>query len=96
MAKNVRQFLTSEVTNTNPHATRISAEHSYTVTNISAKGQGRKPKLPDLLIKWADEQAASTNTRQISNDGVLDYASAVLNDGLILLELRDAIHKGDG
>ena len=27
----------SEVTNTNPHATRISAEHGYTVTNISAK-----------------------------------------------------------
>ena len=42
------------------------------------------------------EQAASTNIRQFSNDGVFDYASAVLNDGLILLELHNAINEGDG
>ena len=29
-------------------------------------------------------------------DGVFDYACSVLNDGLLLLELRDAIHEGDG
>lgn len=29
-------------------------------------------------------------------DGVFNYASAVLNDGLLLMELRDAIHEGDG
>ena len=93
VAKNVRQFL-SEVTNNNPHATRISAVHSYTVTNISAKDrQGRKRKLPDLLVKCANEQATSTNIQQIYKDGVFDYASAVLNDGL---ELRDTIHEGDG
>ena len=47
-------------------------------------------------MKCADEQAASTNIRQISKDGVFDYASAVLNDGLILLGPRGAIHEGDG
>ena len=31
-----------------------------------------------------------------SPDGVFNYASAVLNDGLLLLEFRDAIHEGDG
>ena len=47
-------------------------------------------------MKCAHEPAASTNIRQISKDGVFDYASAVLNDGLILFELRDTIHEGDG
>lgn len=32
----------------------------------------------------------------LSQDGVFNYASAVLNEGLLLLELRDAIHEGDG
>ena len=31
-----------------------------------------------------------------SPDGVFNYASAVLNDGLLLLEFRDAMHEGDG
>ena len=29
-------------------------------------------------------------------DGVFNYASAVLNDGLLLFELRDGIHEGNG
>jgi len=29
-------------------------------------------------------------------DGVLNYTSAVLNDGLLLLEFKDAIREGDG
>jgi hypothetical protein len=29
-------------------------------------------------------------------DGILNYSSAVLNDGLLLLELRDGIREGDG
>ena len=33
---------------------------------------------------------------QATPDGVFNYASAVLNDGLLLMELRDAIHEGDG
>jgi hypothetical protein len=32
----------------------------------------------------------------VVQDGVNDYARAVLTDGLLLLEFRDAIHEGDG
>ena len=34
--------------------------------------------------------------RRIAVDGVFNYASAVLNDGLLLLEFCDAIREGDG
>ena len=34
--------------------------------------------------------------RDSSPDGVFNYASAVLNDGLLPLELRNAIYEGDG
>lgn len=34
--------------------------------------------------------------QKTSPDGIFNYASAVLNDGLLLMELRDAIHEGDG
>ena len=38
----------------------------------------------------------SLNVKQQAPDGVFNYASAILNDGLLLLELRDAIREGDG
>lgn len=40
----------------------------------------------------------SIATRQSAPDGpgVFNYSSAVLNDGLLLLELRDSIREGDG
>ena len=34
--------------------------------------------------------------QKASPDGIFNYASALQNDGLLLLELRDAIHEGDG
>ena len=34
--------------------------------------------------------------RRIAVDGVFNYASALLNDGLLLLEFCDAIREGDG
>ena len=34
--------------------------------------------------------------RRTAPDGMLEYSCAVLNDGLFFLELRDAIHEGDG
>ena len=39
---------------------------------------------------------ASRSVRCAAEDGVYIYASAVLNDGLLLLELKDAIREGDG
>jgi L1 cell adhesion molecule like protein len=34
--------------------------------------------------------------RAAAPDGVFNYASAILNDGLLLLEFKDAIREGDG
>lgn len=38
----------------------------------------------------------SVDQQQQASDGVLNYSSAVLNDGPLMLELRDAIREGDG
>lgn len=39
---------------------------------------------------------ATQGVRKASRDGVFVYAAAVLNDGPLLLELKDAIREGDG
>ena len=39
---------------------------------------------------------ATQEVRKALHDGVFDYAAAVLNDRLLLLEFRDAIREGDG
>ena len=39
---------------------------------------------------------ASESVKQIAVNGVFNYASAVLNDDLLLLEFNDAIRGGDG
>ena len=38
----------------------------------------------------------SDKQQRLAPDGVLNYSSSVLNDGLLMLELRDAIREGDG
>ncbi len=86
----------------NPHVSRIALEHNYcdqkeshTNTESSASLK-EKRKLPEWMKLTADEKVASESIRNSSPDGVFNYASAVLNDGLIFLEFRDAIHEGDG
>ena len=49
-----------------------------------------------MVAVCADQPHASRDVHKASPDGVFNYASAVLNDGLLLLEFRDAIHEGDG
>ena len=39
---------------------------------------------------------AAESIHSSAPDGVFNYACAVLNDGILLLEFRDAIHEGDG
>ena len=87
---------TSECDDTNPHVTRITFEHNYCKQEGNLRKPKHKRKLPDRIVKCADETVASEKSRESAPDGVFNYASAVLNDGLILLELRDAIHEGDG
>ena len=38
---------------------------------------------------------SSQSIRQVATDGVFAYDSAVLNDGLLLLEFKDATREGD-
>ena len=77
----------------NPHSKRIEIEHSYCST------QGSDPTRPSRRIpQWLRPPIPRVSQAvQIAQpDGVYSYACAVLCDGLLLLELRDAIHQGDG
>lgn len=89
----------------NPHLSRITNEHSYLFfpsllpkAGVSTAMHAPKPKrhLPSWLTCSADQPHASREVHKAFPDKVFDYAFAVLNDGLLLLEFRDAIHEGDG
>lgn len=80
----------------NPHASRIASEHTYSKQSQAIEKPKRTRKLPHSIVICGDETVATDVVRDSSPDGVFNYASAVLNDGLLLLELRDAIHEGDG
>ena len=76
----------------NPHALRISLEHSYG-SSLPPRQEIRRRVLPS----WLQTQSVpSQEVMQASPDAVFNYASAVMNDGLLLMEFRDAIHEGDG
>ena len=86
----------------NPHAVRIASEHNYAqchqnriATEHCYYKQQQKRCLPQWMWCSADKVVISHEVQKASPDGVFNYASAVLNDGLLLLELRDAIHEGD-
>ena len=83
-----------QVQDSNPHALRIEAEHNY--ASIPPSDSQRQRILPQWLLSSRDEPSTVQNIQKRVPDGVLNYASAVLNDGLLLFELRDAIHEGDG
>ena len=75
----------------NPHAAR---EHNYCIPAKSARAQ-KERKLPSWMIQFGDF-AIPVSVYKKAPDGVFNHSSAVLNDGLLLLELRDGIHEGDG
>ena len=78
----------------NPHAFRITSEHAYT-GGLPARNVARKRILPAWLQSVSTCPLPSQDIMQRSPDGVFNYACAVLNDGLCLMEFRDAIHEGD-
>lgn len=81
----------------NPHAVRVLSEHAYILTNSAeSPATARKRLLPDWLTTLEDRPHPSQAVHDTAPDGVFDYACAILNDGLLLLEFRDAIHEGDG
>ena len=62
----------------------------------SQQQQHRKRQLPSFLQKLGDKPHASTDIKAKAPDGIFNYASAFLNDGLLVMELWNAIHEGDG
>ena len=79
----------------NPHVQRIAAEHSYSA-GMDQAAVPRKRVLPSWLNTTSDEVYPTPEIVKVSCDGVLNYSCAVLNDGLLIMELRDAIREGDG
>jgi hypothetical protein len=92
-APKTRKTKTSQIAY-NPHVDRMTKEHCY--CNISASAEGNGRMLPHTVKNFADYPNPSQWTKEMSPDKVLEYASAVLSDGLLLLEFRDAVHEGDG
>lgn len=84
----------SQTVLTNPHVDRIRMEHSYSVP-ICTEVQSKRRVLPDSIRSCKDYTHPSQDIKKISPDKVLEYDCAVLSDGLLLLEFRDAIHEGD-
>ena len=80
----------------NPHLVRVACEHCYYQVQAKKVPEKRKRKLPSWITRLSSPQDASTKVKLASPDQLLEYASAILNDGLLILELRDAIHEGDG
>ena len=79
-------------TSSNPHAAHIQLEHQYGPVPPVA----RHRYLPESITQLVARQQPSEAVRRVAPDGVFNYASAILNDGLLLLELKDAIREGDG
>lgn len=77
----------------NPHAQRLHNEHDYTQSSNTAQVASH---LPPCITQTAQRSVAPESVKRIAVDGVFNYASAVLNDGLLLLEFKDAIREGDG
>ena len=75
------------------------AEHSYTVPALPRADEVAIPRKRKLL-SWLDTKSdviyPSPETVKVASDGVLNHSCAVLNDGLLILEFRDAIREGDG
>lgn len=90
---NPRSVMSSLLTlSDNAHAFRISMEHCY--FGLPARQILKRRSLPTWLRVQSSHPQPSHAVMQASPDGVFNYASAVLNDGLLLMEFRDAIHEG--
>lgn len=78
------------MSSTNPHTLRIQLEHSYGF--IPPQHQRLPPSLMDVISR----DHAGKSVRKAAPDGVFNYASSVLNDGLLFLKFQDVMKEGDG
>lgn len=70
---------------TNPHVPRIQQEHAY---GLSTAKKVNRRLLPPSTLSVARRPTVSQPVRHTAPDGALNYASAVLNDGLLLLSSK--------
>lgn len=84
--------LTDVSSPTNPHELQILSEHDY----VSSYSAPSVRSFPETLRQYSSRTHATQSVKNVAPDGVYNYASAVLNDGLLLLEFKDAIREGDG
>ena len=82
-------------TDSNPHVSRISHDHNYCIPEKSTTSESakKKRKLPAWMV---DDRVVSLSVQNKAPDGVFNYSSAFLSDGLLLLEFRDGVHFGAG
>lgn len=78
----------------NPHVSSIQHDHSYCVQEQALPSQHRR--LPAFITGLTTAPRSTIEVRRQVKDSVFDYASAILNDGLLLLEFKDSIREGDG
>ena len=78
-----------------PHTSRIATEHSHCHSGSALPTASLSRSLPGTIVRQGP-RVASESVGRVARDGIFNYASAVLNDGMLLMELEDAIKEGDG
>lgn len=77
----------------NPHTSRIATEHSYCPSGSAVTTPSLLRNLPGTIVRQGS-RAASESIRRVARDGVFNYASAALNDGMLLMEFEEQSRKG--
>jgi len=78
------------------HSERVTKEHSYSQRDSHDTTGKATRHLPLWLQRFSHVNVELEVPEVAVPDGVYAYATAVLTDGLLLMEFRDAIHEGDG
>ena len=78
----------------NPHLIRIACEHGYQA-GVERRTSQSKRNFPPWVTKMCGPEASAA-VKISAPDELFEYATAVLHDGLFMLEFRDAVHEGDG
>ena len=79
------------------HQWWITSEHDYAAMGCITPSPPSGRVTPFWLRRFVHlDNSALPILGQVTQDHVHDYARAILTDGMLLLEFRDAIHEGDG
>lgn len=78
------------------HSERVINEHSYSQRDSSVTTAEATFHLPLWLQQFSLMNVELGVPEVAVRDSVYTYATAVLTDGLLLMEFQDVIHEGDG